>query len=58
MNNSNGVSQHHKDQLLDALFYRLTPEQRAELAREVPVAYNAYVGRTAAIVTWADGRKM
>lgn len=35
---------HFAGQLLDALFYRLSPEDRAVLMGELPAAYNAYVG--------------
>lgn len=51
------LSQHHMRQLLDALFYRLSPESRREVAREVPAAYNAYVGREAAIVMKVTGER-
>lgn len=35
---------HYAGQLLDALMYRLSPEDRAVLMGELPAAYNAYVG--------------
>ena len=41
----NTMSDHHKDQLLDALMYRLGMDARVVLMAEVPAAYNAYVGR-------------
>ena len=39
------IGDHHKDQLLDVLFHHMSQELRAIVMREVPLAYNAYVGR-------------
>lgn len=33
------------EQLLDSLMYNLTSQRREALMRELPVAYNAYMGR-------------
>jgi hypothetical protein len=34
----------HKEQLLARLFHGMSMEKRLELMRELPQAYNAYVG--------------
>ncbi len=36
------MTDHHKNQLLDALMYHLSQEMRGIIAREVPAAYNDY----------------
>jgi hypothetical protein len=50
----NNMTDHHKDQLLDALMYRVGPDIRGAVMREVPAAYNAYVGREVVEVVKAD----
>ncbi len=42
-----------KEQLLRFLFYHMQPDQRFALMRELPGAYNRYVGAECAVV----GRK-
>jgi hypothetical protein len=39
------MTDHEKNQLLDALMYHLDPDTRGKVMAEVPVAYNAYHGR-------------
>jgi hypothetical protein len=39
------MTQHQKDQLLDAVMYHLPIDVREKVMREVPEAYNAYCGR-------------
>ena len=39
------ITQHQKDQLLDALMYYLPMDIRQKLMRELPQAYNAWCGR-------------
>lgn len=47
-----------KDLLLAALMYRVLPEGRAHLMREVPDAYNAWCGNNAVVqvVRTSDGK--
>ncbi len=48
---------HHRDQLLDALMHYLPMDVRGKIMREVPAAYNAWVGRDVLTVTvTSDGR--
>ncbi len=52
-----GMSNHHKDQLIDALMYYLPMDVRAKIVRDVPAAYNAYCGSPVAQVSIvSDGR--
>jgi len=44
------MTSRQKDLLLLQLMYRVTPEQRRHLMREVPDAYNAYCGSRIAVV--------
>jgi hypothetical protein len=45
------------EQLLDLCFYYMDQELRGKLIRELPVAYNAYVGwNVATVVHTLDGR--
>ncbi len=51
------MSNHHKDQLIDALMYYLPMDVRAKIVRDVPAAYNAYCGSPVAQVSIvSDGR--
>lgn len=36
------MTSHQQEQLIEALMYRVSQEQRAHVMREVPDAYNAY----------------
>ena len=48
-----------KDLLLMTLMYRLKPEGRAHLMREVPDAYNAYCDREVVrVIRVSDGEAM
>jgi len=38
------MTNHQKDQILNVVQYYMTPELRERIMREVPVAYNAWVG--------------
>lgn len=38
------MTNHQKDQILKVVEYYMTPELREKIMREVPVAYNAWVG--------------
>lgn len=38
------MTNHQKDQILKVVEYYMTPELRDKIMREVPVAYNAWVG--------------
>jgi len=38
------MTDHQKDQILQVIKYYLTSELRERIMREVPVAYNAWVG--------------
>jgi hypothetical protein len=38
------MTNHQKDQILKVVQYYMTPELRERIMREVPVAYNAWVG--------------
>jgi len=38
------MTDHQKDQILQVIKYYMTPELRERIMREVPVAYNAWVG--------------
>ena len=38
------MTNHQKDQILKVVEYYMTPELRERIMREVPVAYNAWVG--------------
>lgn len=46
-----------QQQLLNWFFYRVMPEQRMTLARDLPQAYNAYVGRTVVTVVPTNTEK-
>ena len=51
-----GADSRQCELLLDALMYRIKPEGRALLMRELPDAYNAYCGRDVArVVRVSDG---
>lgn len=53
------TNSHYAGQLLDALFHRLSPEDRGVLMGELPAAYNAYVGREVVqVVRRADLAKL
>lgn len=39
-----GMTNHQKDQILNVVQYYMNPELRERIMREVPVAYNAWVG--------------
>lgn len=39
------MSDHQKNQLIDALMHYLPMDVRGKVMREVPAAYNAYCGR-------------
>lgn len=38
------MTNHQKDQILKVVEYYMTPELRERIMREVPVAYNAWIG--------------
>ena len=38
------MTHHQKEQILKVVEYYMTPELRERIMREVPVAYNAWVG--------------
>jgi hypothetical protein len=38
------MTNHQKEQILNVVQYYMTPELRERIMREVPVAYNAWVG--------------
>lgn len=38
------MTNHQKEQILKVVEYYMTPELRERIMREVPVAYNAWVG--------------
>ena len=38
------MTNHQKDQILNVVQYYISPELRERIMREVPVAYNAWVG--------------
>lgn len=53
------MGRHHMVQLLDALMYRCPLELRGIVMREVPEAYNAYLGSEVVHVTrTSDGRRL
>lgn len=56
MNRAANMPIHYQEQLLDALMHHLPMETRHTVMREVPLAYNAYVGRTVMLVTPAASR--
>jgi hypothetical protein len=39
-----GMTNHQKDQILKVVEYYMTPRLREMISREVPMAYNAWVG--------------
>lgn len=50
------MSRREKDLLIEAVMYRITPDQRAFLMREAPSAYNAYCGSAIVqVVRTSDG---
>ncbi len=54
-----GMSNHHKDQLIEALMYYLPMDVRGKIMRDVPAAYNSYCGAEVVRVSVAStGRVM
>lgn len=54
---THNMTERQKDLLLAALMYRVLPEGRAHLMREVPDAYNAWCGTAVVQVSLvSDGR--
>jgi hypothetical protein len=54
---AHNMTERQKDLLLAALMYRVLPEGRAHLMREVPDAYNAWCGGTVVqVVRASDGK--
>ena len=50
---------HYSKQLLEACFYRMSQEARADVMRQVPEAYNAYFGREIVkVVRTEDGSEL
>jgi hypothetical protein len=53
------MTSRQKELLLMQCMYRITPEQRFHLMREVPDAYNAYCGNPVVrVVRVSDGEAM
>ena len=53
---AHGMTDRQKTLLLEACMYRVTPEQRGFLMREVPDAYNAWCGNAVVqVVRVSDG---
>jgi hypothetical protein len=46
------MTDHEARQLLDAVMYYLPMEARRKVMAEVPMAYNAYIGRKVMVVTF------
>jgi hypothetical protein len=38
------MTNHQKDQILNVVQYYMTPELRERIMKEVPIAYNAWIG--------------
>jgi hypothetical protein len=49
------LGSHHKDQLLNVLFYYMGQDLRQKLMLECPAAYNAAVGESVKVVRADDG---
>ena len=45
------MTDHQRQQLLDALMHYVGPDVRRKVMRELPLAYNAYCGREIVKVT-------
>lgn len=59
MHNPHAMTDHHKNQLLDALMHYLPMDVRGKVMREVPAAYNAYCGSGVVhVVRTSDGEKL